>query len=72
MIFPLMKNMSDGSSPLKDYSLILDILADFDVYPLFGIAPGGFLGASIRFITSPVSITSELVPGAENFRRRQR
>lgn len=44
MIFLLMKNMSDAFSPLKDYSLVLDILADFGVYPLLGIAPGGFPG----------------------------
>ncbi|MDH3330443.1 MAG: Na/Pi cotransporter family protein [Desulfobulbaceae bacterium] len=57
MIFLSMKIMSDGSSPLKDYPLVLNILADFGVYPLLGI----LIGAVLTAITNSSSATTSLV-----------
>ncbi len=57
MIFLAMKIMSDGSAPLREYPLVLAMLADFGVYPLLGI----LIGAILTAITSSSSATTSLV-----------
>lgn len=57
MIFLSMKIMTDGSSTLKDYPLVIQLLADFGVYPLLGIVAGALLTA----ITNSSSTTTSLV-----------
>ena len=57
MIFLSMKIMADGSAPLRDYPLILQLLADFGSFPLLGIGMGTVLTA----VTNSSSATTSLV-----------
>jgi phosphate:Na+ symporter len=57
LIFLSMKIMTDGARPLRDYPLVLDILARFGVYPLFGI----LIGAVLTAMTSSSSATTSLI-----------
>ncbi len=57
MIFLAMKIMADGSRPLKDLPLFLDLIAKLGIYPLMGIA----LGTLFTAITSSSSATTCLV-----------
>jgi len=57
MIFLSMKIMADGASPLKEYPLVLKVIADFGVYPLLGIV----IGAVLTAVTNSSSATTSLV-----------
>jgi phosphate:Na+ symporter len=57
LIFLSMKIMTDGARPLKDYPFVLDLLARFGVYPLFGI----LIGAVLTAMTSSSSATTSLI-----------
>ena len=57
MIFLAMKIMADGSSPLKDFPLVLDFIARLGVYPLLGMG----IGALFTAITSSSSATTSMV-----------
>lgn len=57
MIFLAMKIMADGSRPLKDFPLFLDLIARLGIYPLLGIC----IGALFTAITSSSSATTSLV-----------
>lgn len=57
MIFLAMKIMADGSKPLKDFPLVLELFASLGVYPLLGIG----IGALFTAITSSSSATTSMV-----------
>lgn len=57
MIFLAMKIMSDGSRPLKDFPLFLEVITRLGIYPLLGIC----IGALFTAITSSSSATTSLV-----------
>lgn len=57
LIFLAMKIMADGSRPLRDFPPVVDIMANFGVYPLWGI----LIGAILTAITSSSSATTSLV-----------
>ncbi|MEK6200799.1 MAG: Na/Pi symporter [Desulfobulbaceae bacterium] len=57
MIFLAMKIMADGSRPLKDLPLFLELIARLGIYPLLGIC----IGALFTAITSSSSATISLV-----------
>ena len=57
LIFLSMKIMSDGAKPLKNYPLIMDVIAQFGRFPLYGI----FIGAIFTAITNSSSATTSLV-----------
>ncbi len=57
MIFLAMKIMADGSRPLKDFPLFLELIAKLGIYPLLGIC----LGSLFTAITSSSSATTSLV-----------
>ena len=57
LIFLSMKIMSDGAKPLKNYPLIMDVIAQFGRFPLYGV----FIGAIFTAITNSSSATTSLV-----------
>ncbi|MDY0350083.1 MAG: Na/Pi cotransporter family protein [Desulfobulbaceae bacterium] len=57
LIFLSMYIMTEGSRPLRDYPAVLDLLARFGVFPLYGI----LIGAALTAITSSSSATTSLV-----------
>jgi phosphate:Na+ symporter len=57
LVFLSMKIMSDGARPLKDYPLVLDLIAQFGIFPLYGI----LIGTIFTTITSSSSATTSLV-----------
>ena len=57
LIFLSMKIMSDGAKPLKDYPLIMDVIAQFGRFPLYGI----LIGAIFTAITNSSSATTGLL-----------
>ena len=57
MIFLAMALMADGSKPLKDFPLFLDVITKFGVYPILGI----LIGALFTAITNSSSATTSLI-----------
>lgn len=57
LVFLSMKIMSDGAKPLKDYPLLLELIAQFGIFPLYGI----LIGTIFTAITSSSSATTSLV-----------
>lgn len=57
LVFLSMKIMSDGAKPLKDYPLIMDAVAQFGSFPLYGI----LIGTIFTAITNSSSATTSLV-----------
>ncbi len=57
MIFLAMKIMADGSKPLQNFPLFLELIARLGTYPLLGIV----VGALFTAITSSSSATTSLV-----------
>jgi phosphate:Na+ symporter len=57
MIFLAMKIMADGSRPLKEFPLFLELVIRLGIYPLLGIA----IGALFTAVTSSSSATTSLV-----------
>lgn len=57
LVFLSMKIMVDGAEPLKEFPQVIELIAHFGVYPLFGI----IIGALFTAITSSSSATTSLV-----------
>jgi phosphate:Na+ symporter len=57
LVFLSMKIMSDGARPLKDYPQALELIAQFGIFPLYGI----LIGTIFTAITSSSSATTSLV-----------
>lgn len=57
LIFLSMNIMSDGAKPLKDYPLIMETIAQFGSFPLYGI----IIGTIFTTITNSSSATTSLV-----------
>lgn len=57
LVFLAMNIMSDGARPLRDFPQIIDLIAQFGNYPLYGI----FIGTILTAITSSSSATTSMV-----------
>lgn len=57
MIFLAMKIMADGSRPLQNFPMVLELIARLGTYPLLGIV----VGALFTAVTSSSSVTTSLV-----------